>query len=204
MALADLACMRGARRVFGGVSVDVAPGCLLRVVGANGAGKTSLLRMVCGLLAPSHGEVRWRGRPVQAQREALGRERVWLGHTAALKDDLSAAENIGVAEALAGRPPRPDHALAALAAAGLGARAHQPVRLLSQGQRQRVALARLLLAGTAALWVLDEPFNALDAAASSWLAGLIGTHLDRGGVVVLASHQAVAVGDVRRERTLSL
>lgn len=189
--LVDLGCTRGGRTLFSHVNQRVRGGELLRVNGANGAGKSSLLRMVCGLLAPASGQVLWRGEPPARQREALGHDLVYLGHTAALKDDLGALENLQTTTTLAARPASRADAMRALADAGLRGHEHVPVRRLSQGQRQRSALARLGLAGSAALWVLDEPFNALDTAATAWLAGLIKAQLVRGGVVVLTSHQDV-------------
>jgi heme exporter protein A len=194
--LVDLACVRGGRALFSHVNRQVRGGELLRVNGANGAGKSSLLRMVCGLLAPASGQVLWRGEPPARQREALGHDLVYLGHTAALKDDLGALENLQSTTTLGGHPASGADALRALADAGLRGHEHMPVRRLSQGQRQRAALARLGLAAGAALWVLDEPFNALDATATGWLAGLVRAQLLRGGMVVLTSHQGVPLDDV--------
>jgi heme exporter protein A len=190
----DLGCVRGRRSLFRGINAALLPGQLLRVVGANGAGKTSLLRMLCGLLAPAQGQVLWQGQPVHKVREEFHRQLIYLGHAAALKDDLSPLENLQVATRLGGASPDEAAGRQALADAGLRGREQVPVRILSQGQRRRAALARLPL-GRAALWVLDEPFNALDTAATAWLLGLIEAHLRSGGLVVLTSHQAVALGD---------
>jgi heme exporter protein A len=201
--LRDLGCVRGRRSLFRGVNLTLLPGQLLRVVGANGAGKTSLLRMLCGLLAPAQGQVLWQGQPLHKAREEFHRQLIYLGHAAALKDDLSPLENLQVALRLGGDAPDDAAARQALADAGLRGREHVPVRTLSQGQRRRAALARLPL-GRCALWVLDEPFNALDAAATAWLLGLIETQLRRGGLVVLTSHQAVALGDAVPQVSLAL
>ena len=190
--LRELECVRGDRLLFNGVSATVRAGQLLRVQGANGAGKTSLLRMICGLAQPAAGQVLWQGQPIARRREEFNRQLAYLGHAPALKDDLSALENLHAGSGLAGVPCRPAEASAALAQAGLRGRERLPARVLSQGQRKRVALARLVLCQTAALWVLDEPFNALDDAACAWLQGLIDAQLGRGGVVVLTSHQARA------------
>lgn len=201
--LCGLACVRGGRTLFSGMAVQVQAGQLLRVQGANGAGKTSLLRMLCGLLAPAEGQVLWQGQAIGALQESFNRQLVYLGHAAALKDDLSALENLQVSGRLAGVAPTEREAATALAQAGLRGREHAPVRSLSQGQRKRVALARLVLSATCPLWVLDEPFNALDTAATAWLVGLVVAHLGRGGVVVLTSHQSVDLGDTVPQVALS-
>lgn len=201
--LRDLTCVRGNRALFANLSLQVDPGELLRVHGANGAGKTSLLRMLCGLLLPTHGQVLWRGLPLSSQREDFGRELVYLGHAAALKNELSPLENLLDACALGGRTPGVPAALAALKGAGLRGYEHTEVRRLSQGQRRRSALARLTLSQNAPLWVLDEPFNALDTAATAWLAGQIGAHLSNAGIVVLTSHQDIPV-NAANEKTLAL
>ncbi|VWX55622.1 heme exporter subunit; ATP-binding component of ABC superfamily [Burkholderiales bacterium 8X] len=186
----DLRCVRGDRAVFGGLDLDIPAGRLLRVTGPNGAGKTSLLRMICGLLLPARGEVRWHGQRIDAVREDFHRHLVHLGHAAALKDDLTAGENLRAAARLSGLDPDAAEVESALAASGLRGHTGLPVRSLSQGQRRRVALARLVLAKSNRLWVLDEPFNALDAAASAWLVQLVIAQVRRGAVVVLTTHDA--------------
>jgi heme exporter protein A len=189
--LRDLHAVRGRRRVLTGLNLQVQRGHLLRVTGANGAGKTTLLRLLCGLSQPAAGQVLWSGRPLAAQRDEFHRGLVYVGHGAALKDDLTALENLSASCVLGGALPAPATARAALDAAGLRGRAAAPARTLSQGQRRRVALARLALSADRALWVLDEPFNALDVAATEWLAALVRAQVARGGIVVLTSHQAV-------------
>lgn len=191
--LHGVACVRGGRTLFEQLDCRVAAGRLLRVRGVNGAGKTSLLRMVCGLLPAAEGQVLWRGEAIRDLAEQFGRELVYLGHAAALKDDLSALENLQAACLIGGVVVSREQAQQALTAAGLPGRWRAPARQLSQGQRRRVALARLVLSAAAPLWVLDEPFNALDTAASDWLSGLLQRHLAQGGVVVLTSHQDVAL-----------
>lgn len=190
--LRDLQCVRGERVLFSGVSAAVPAGRMLRVQGANGSGKTSLLRLVCGLAAPDRGEVLWQGEPIARLREEFNLQLVYLGHAPALKDDLSALENLLASGGLAGLACTEAEAAEALAQAGLRGRERLPARALSQGQRKRVGIARLALSAAAALWVLDEPFNALDEAACGWLQGLIAAQLGRGGVVVLTSHQGRA------------
>jgi heme exporter protein A len=193
--LQDLACERAGRTLFRGLSAQLRPGQWLYAQGANGAGKTSLLRLVCGLLAPAQGRVLWQGEPVGAAREDFGRQLVYIGHAAALKDDLSAQENLMSASLLAGWEVSPREARAALGQAGLGGRERTPARALSQGQRRRISLARLALPSAQPLWVLDEPFNALDTAAGDWLTGLMQAQLARGGCVVLTSHQGLQLAE---------
>ena len=202
--LQAVACVRGGRTLFSDVNLALQPGQLLRVSGVNGAGKTSLLRMLCGLLAPAQGRVLWQGQPIASLRDEFNRQLVYVGHAAALKDDLSALENLQTAGVLGGSVSTDSDALAALAQAGLRGRERVPARILSQGQRRRVALARLELSSAAPLWVLDEPFNALDSAATAWLLALVSAQLARGGVVVLTSHQPVTLADAVRQVTLAL
>lgn len=202
LVLDSVTCSRGGRTLFDRLDLQLAPGQWLQVQGANGAGKTSLLRLISGLLPPSAGEVRWRGEPVATQRDRWCRERLYLGHEAALKDDLDPLENLQVASLLAGWPASRAQARAALADAGLRGCERTPVRRLSQGQRRRCGLARLLLSRSAPLWVLDEPFNALDADACAWLAERLQDHLQRGGLLVLTSHQSVPLPPPERELQL--
>ncbi len=191
--LRAVGCARGGRRLFAGLSLRLEAGQWLKVSGDNGAGKTSLLRLLGGLLPADGGQVLWRGQPLDGQRERLALERLWLGHAPAVKDDLTALENLQSACALAGDRVSDDTARAALEEAGLRGDAHRPVRYLSQGQRRRCALARLPLARHRPLWVLDEPFTALDAAAGDWLARQLRAHLLAGGLAVLTSHQPMAL-----------
>jgi heme exporter protein A len=201
--LRDVTCVRGGRALFRHLQCGLSAGQLLRVRGVNGAGKTSLLRLVCGLLPAAEGEVLWRGERIGDLGGQFGRELVYLGHAAALKDDLTGTENLQTACLLGGRVVTPAQARDALAQAGLPGRWRVPARQLSQGQRRRVALARLLLCPDVPLWVLDEPFNALDVAATDWLCKVISGHLDDGGLVVLTSHQDVAL-DAPADRLVPL
>ena len=202
--LRAVTCERGGRALFSGLSCTASQGQLLRVQGANGAGKTSLLRLVCGLLPPADGQILWCGEPITKLAEEYGRQLVYLGHAAALKDDLTALENLQLACLLGGLAVTLPAARQALQQAGLAGRERVPARQLSQGQRRRVALARLVLARPTRLWVLDEPFNALDTMASDWLCGLVAAQLERGAVVVLTSHQAVALDDLPGQVVVAL
>lgn len=189
----NLDCRRGGRTLFRSLSFALQGGELLRIAGANGSGKTSLLKILCGLLAPEAGEVRWQGASIQHLREDFSRQLVYLGHAPAVKDDLTAAENLTVACTLAGRTASPQQAREALESYGLAAN-DVAVRRLSQGQRRRAALARLLLSADAPLWLLDEPFAALDAAAARFTEELIASHVARGGAVVYTTHQEANIG----------
>ncbi len=193
---ADLGCIRGDRTLFGDLSFTLNHGELLRVAGTNGSGKTSLLRILCGLLTPTHGEVRWRGGNIHALREEYWREIVYLGHSSAVKDELTALENLVVACTLAGMNVGRDQAMAALHCFGMTACAELPAKVFSQGQRRRVALARLILSEQLPLWILDEPFTALDAAAVEYMQTLIAEHVARGSTVVLTTHQEARIASV--------
>jgi heme exporter protein A len=203
LAAQNLHCVRGGRQLFADLSFAVPAGTLLRVSGANGAGKTSLLRMLCGLLLPGGGDVLWRDAPIRQQREAYWRELRYIGHLAGIKDEFTAAENLIFTAALSGVDITAAIARAALEQLGLARFAHMPVRMLSQGQRRRVALARLALPDTtAALWVLDEPLSALDNDAADCVLSLIDARLAAGAVVVMTSHQPFTVA--AELRTISI
>lgn len=190
----QLAYARGDSLLFSGVNLEVGPGEALRVTGRNGAGKTSLLRVLCGLTLPLEGEVSWRGTSVVQDRESLHRDLIYIGHGQTIKDEFSALENVQISAVLAGRSCTRRQALEALNQLGLRDRADLPARVLSQGQRRRVALARLALpapeSGETSLLVLDEPFVALDQESVGVLAALLAARLARGAVLVYTTHQA--------------
>ena len=178
--------------LFDDLSFELQAGQARWVQGENGAGTTSLLRLLCGLSQPDEGEVRWRGVPLARQRESFHAELLHIGHASGVKDDLSAWENVVFSAALAGATCRRDEAHAALEQLGLAPAVFDlPARLLSQGQRKRVALARLGLSTRHPLWVLDEPLSALDASTLERLQNLLGRHLSRGGLLVCTTHQAL-------------
>jgi heme exporter protein A len=188
----DLSCVRGDRSLFAGIDFAVEPGEWLHVRGANGSGKTSLLRLLAGLSQPAHGEIHWDGKRVKDDTQAFRSELLYLGHHAAVKEELTALENLQLASELDGDELPRAEAEAALQRFGLKGREDLPVRFLSAGQKRRVLLARLVTR-KAKLWVLDEPFTALDTRAVQLLGTLIGEHLEQGGMAVVTSHQAIPI-----------
>jgi len=200
----DLECSRGSRTLFSGLAFELKSGELLHVAGANGSGKTSLLRILCGLLEPLAGEVRWKGTATRVLAEDYRRDLIYIGHSNGVKDDLTPAENLRVACTLCGLSPPREAIEGALEAFGLARHHDAPVKALSQGQRRRVALARLAIADRHPLWLLDEPWNALDEDATRHVQTLIDGHLERGGIVVMTSHQPLAARAGGAVRTLEL
>jgi heme exporter protein A len=196
LAATDLACSRGERRLFEGVGFELQGGEWLHVKGVNGSGKTTLLRTLVGLSPADAGRVTWRGNDIHEDREGYRRAVVYLGHPPALKDDLTAAENLRVALEIDSIEADADALDDALRRVRLEDQHDLRARHLSAGQRRRLLLARLLLR-PAALWVLDEPFAPLDAAGVEVLGELLQAHLDRGGLGVVTSHQAVPIAPCR-------
>jgi heme exporter protein A len=199
----DLECTRGERVLFSGLAVRIEPGTLLRVAGPNGTGKTSLLRLLCGLLQPTHGEIRWRGEGIRSLREEYWRELAYVGHLNGVKDDLTAAENLRASAGIAGLEADEGALRGALDAVGLAGFEDSLTRSLSQGQKRRIALARLFLSGGVPLWILDEPFTALDARGVAALGTLLARHLAGGNIVVFTTHQEVPI-DAERTETIEL
>lgn len=187
-------CERGGRQLFAPLSFSLLPGQAMHLQGDNGAGKTSLLRALCGLSPLSQGQVNWCGVALPQARQAFLRQVFYLAHALGLKDEFSALENLQTAAAIAGHPLDLATATQALKAQGLSSRMHLPLRVLSQGQKRRVALARLQVCG-ARLWLLDEPLVALDASAQLALTALLQTHINQGGMLLFTSHQPLDLGD---------
>lgn len=181
--------------MFRDIDCEVSAGQWLYVTGANGVGKTSLLRMVCGLASVETGEILWNGTPIQQQADLYRQDLCYLGHLNALQESMTVDENLRFTSALAGLAPEREQRLQVLAHFGLRGRSQQLVRHLSQGQKRRVALSRLVLS-PARLWVLDEPYVAMDESGIHLLADLIGDHVEAGGLVVLTSHQKVPIRDL--------
>jgi heme exporter protein A len=193
LTVSGLACRRGDRLLFDGLSFELRAGQLIWVRGRNGQGKTSLLRLLAGLSTPAAGHVAWGGEPLRQAGAAFQRRLVYLAHANALKDDLSVLESLQFLAQLHGRALPAALALDALRRLSLHSRRDALVRTLSQGQRRRVALARLLIEPGPSLWVLDEPYDALDAEGSAILDEVLSAHTECGGSVVLTSHLPLAI-----------
>ena len=191
-----LTCVRGERTLFTGLNLEVSAGEWLHVRGENGIGKTSLLRLLSGLTKPAAGEIFWNEQLISADPSEYHRNLLFLGHRDSLKEDLTALENLSIATALDGITVSEEEILLALHRFGLRGREDLPVNCLSAGQKRRVLLARLLLR-QAKLWILDEPFNALDVRAVEMLSELILEHIASGGIAIMTSHQEIPMPNGR-------
>jgi heme exporter protein A len=198
----DLECVRGDRVLFSQVSFTLEEGCLLQVEGANGSGKTSLLRILAGLSRSSEGEVLWRDKAIADHASDYQAEMAYLGHALGVKADMTALENLLWSLPLAGIRLKESEAAFLLARVGLDGNEDIPARKLSAGQNQRIALARML-ARSALLWILDEPFTALDVAGVALLGNLLDAHLEAGGMAIVTSHQPLVVSCLIERLVLS-
>jgi heme exporter protein A len=188
---------RGDRHVLQGVSAQIQPEELLHISGPNGTGKTTLLRVVSGLLRPEQGTVTWQGQTITAIRTDYQAALAYASHEPALKGDLTALENLRFAVGLK-RRTTVEELRAALARTGVAGCADLPARVLSAGQRRRVAMARVL-AMRATVWLLDEPYTNLDAAGSELISELLQTHIAGGGLALVVAHHELKVScSVRR------
>lgn len=188
----DVECTRGDRRLISHLSFGLDSSTLLHVRGPNGCGKTTLLRAMCGLFEPQEGEIRWNGESIRSLGDEFRKDVLYLGHLNGIKNELTALENLRIEATLDGDKVDEDQVWYALKQIGLAGFEDLPTKVLSQGQKKRVALSRLLLSN-APLWILDEPFVGLDVNAVDMLQGLIADHVDGGGMAVITTHQAVAL-----------
>jgi heme exporter protein A len=198
----DLACERGEHLLFRNLGFELDRSETLLVQGGNGRGKTSFLRILCGLSVPVAGDVRWRGQPISKAQEQYGREMAYIGHANSIKDGLTPMENLRLAAALGGRELDMETATAALEQMGLLRCMDLPARALSFGQRRRVALAGLLTA-SALLWILDEPLTGLDVDGVAMVEQMIRDHVAAGGMAIVTTHQPLAL-DGLAPKTLSV
>jgi len=194
-----LGCIRGDRRLFSDLSFSAGAGELIELRGPNGSGKTSLLRILCGLSSPAAGQVRWNGKNIRSLAEEYFRDVAYLAHQNAVKDELSALENLCIASGVAGNPLNKAQAQQVLERIGLKDRQHLPARVLSAGQRRRLALTRLLTS-KATLWILDEVLTSLDDAAVRLSRDFIGDHIKNGGMAIVATHQDLNLSVERMQR----
>ena len=188
----NLAARRGEALLFSDLTFSLTAGTVLVIGGPNGNGKTTLLRMLAGLSLPAGGTISWRGRTVRAFDSELRADTLFIGHVPALKDELTAMENLASLTHLHGGTASVEALREALAAWALSRQRALPARVLSQGQRRRIGLARLTLVPRS-LWLLDEPATALDDAGIAALCAAIATHIGGGGVAVIATHQELAL-----------
>jgi heme exporter protein A len=195
----NLGCTRGDRRLFTGLNFELKPGQMIELRGANGSGKTSLLRILTGLAAPAEGEIRWQGKNVRSLGEEYSSSIAYLGHQNGVKDELTAIENLRVACGVAGQGLKIKDAQVVLEKVGLSRQQNLPARSLSAGQRRRVALARLLTSN-ASLWMLDEVLTSLDDTAIKLTRDFIGAHLTNGGMAVIATHQDLGLSSTSVQR----
>ncbi len=192
-----LDCRRGRRLLFRGLDIRLEPGSITWLRGTNGSGKTSLMRILAGLSTPAAGEVQWNGVPLRAAGRPARQGTLYIGHANALKDDLTLLESLAYLARLAELPEAAARAQRALGRLGLAPQRNLAVRMLSQGQRRRGALARLALDESPCTWILDEPYDSLDSASTGILSALISEQAARGGAVLLTSHQTVALPGLR-------
>jgi heme exporter protein A len=195
----NLGCVRGERRLFRGLNFSCRPGELIEIRGANGSGKTSLLRILCGLAQPAEGEVHWQGNNIRSLGEEYFGSVAYVAHQNGVKDELTAIENLRIASGVSSSRLGEQEAREILARIGLHEESYLPSRLLSAGQRRRVALARLLVT-QAELWILDEVLTSLDTAAMDFSARFIGEHLAGGGIAIIATHQDLNISATATQR----
>lgn len=183
----NLECTRGDRPLITGLSFKLAAGELLHVVGSNGSGKTTLLRTLCGLSRPSRGEIHWGGTDIHRLGDEYRTRLSYVGHSNGIQGELTPEENLRAATCLGGSP-EPARTEQALEHVGLTRFAHLPTKVLSQGQKRRLALARLLVLPKT-LWILDEPVSGLDSRSVAVIENLLAGHLAAGRMLVITSHQ---------------
>ena len=187
----QVACLKGRHHLFSNIHIQLHAGHALHIRGSNGSGKSSLLRILCGLNMPAEGAVLWRGKSIQKIKEEFHQNVLFHGHANGIKDDLLAWENISFSARLVGQQVSYEEACTALEAMGVLQIAQLPARQLSQGQRKRLALARLYFPQLPELLILDEAFSALDQKSTAALATILRAHLQRGGMLIYTTHQDI-------------
>ena len=198
----NLTCVRGTRRLFKDLTFSAESGELVELRGPNGSGKTSLLRILCGLAMPAAGEVRWNGTSIRSLGEEYSGSVAYLAHQNAVKDELTAIENLRISSAVCGNVLNKKEAQETLKRVGLREQQNLPARVLSAGQRRRLAMTRLLTS-TARLWILDEVLTSLDDTAMNLSREFISDHLRKDGIAIVATHQDLNL-TARRSKRLQL
>ena len=198
----NLGCVRGTRRLFKDLNFSAGPGDVIELRGPNGSGKTSLLRILCGLATPAAGEVRWQGTNIRSLGEEYAASVAYLAHQNAVKDELTAIENLRISSGVAGNSLSKSDAQHLLERIGLSRQQNLPARALSAGQWRRLALARLLTS-RATLWILDEVLTSLDDAAVRMSREFISAHLKNEGIAIIATHQDLNLS-AERVQTIQL
>ena len=195
-----LSCQRNDRLLFENLQLRVGPGQVCQIDGANGSGKTSLIRILCGLALADEGEVYWDGRDIHSFRFEFLRDLVYVGHANGIKTDLSLLENMSIARALSvqANERHPEDVLQQL---GLLEHADLPAANLSSGQKRKLALSRLLMTDCK-LWILDEPLNSLDENSKAIVTDIIRQHVKDGGSLVLTTHEAIDWGDLAQDTVI--
>lgn len=193
----NLACQRGDKVLFHHLNLQIQAGDFVQIEGHNGLGKTSLLRIVAGLAIPLEGKVRWNSEEIFKQREAFNYDLLYLGHQSGIKPELNAWENLCFYQQISHCHQGDEILWNVLQTVGLLGREDIPAAQLSAGQQKRIALARLWLS-EAPLWILDEPFNAIDKKGVAVLTALFEQHAQRGGIVILTSHQEVPSAQLKK------
>ncbi len=192
LTVSNLACFRGENLLFSNLNLTINDGDVVHLSGSNGCGKTTLMRTICGLFYPHEGTVSWNDRDINKDRSTYNSKLLYIGHANGLKADLTPTENLSIFCGLEGQVIKKSRIKATLIDLGLGLQSSLPVRVLSQGQQRRVALARLFLTNTH-FWILDEPFTALDRDAVGFLTSTIKKHAENGGIVMLTTHQNISL-----------
>jgi heme exporter protein A len=195
----NLVGVRGDRLLFEKLNFALKNGSVLYLQGANGTGKTTLLRTLCGLSKPYAGSINWCDKNINTLAEDYSRHVLYIGHLSGIKEDLSALENLQFSLALTGRDVSESHIVDVLNMLGLAKALNLPTRMLSQGQKRRVALACLWLQDLP-LWILDEPFTALDVSATELLKQKIEAFANDGGMVVMTTHQEITINVPKLEK----
>ena len=186
------------RPSISGLSFAIKPGELLHVLGRNGTGKTTLLRTICGLTRPAQGEIRWRQQDIKKLGDDYRTDIAYLGHNDGIQGELTPKENLDFAVSLAATTNSGsiNQMLETIGLAGLN---HLPAKVLSQGQKRRLALARLLILKKP-LWLLDEPFSALDTTSTSLMEGLLREHLAQNGMIIITTHHELKLSNTSIQR----